>query len=91
MQITKNTLEDVKNGKKIEWQKYKINSLSLSDSYLRIAETRNTKFYRDYFINKAIRVNECGTILTFKKFIDFSLKLHSANFCKVRLCPMCSW
>ena len=91
MQTIHNILEDIKNGKKINWQEYKLNSLSLSDSYLRISKTMKIKFYKDYFLNKSIKVKHCGTILTFKEFIDNSLKLHSANFCKIRLCPMCTW
>ncbi len=91
MQIVNEILEDVKNGKKVEWKKYKMNSLPLGDSYLRISKNISTELNKNYFLNKAILVKNCGTILTFKQFIDSSLKLHSANFCKVRLCPMCTW
>lgn len=55
----------------------------LSRSYERIG-------YED----KAQRVSECGTLLEFRKPIDDvseAWKLHNANFCRDRLCPMCSW
>ena len=55
-------------------------SLLLSESYKRLGLEK-----------KSFRVSECGTFLEFKKFVDGSLKLNGANFCKVRLCPMCSW
>lgn len=91
MQIINKILKDQKNEKTIEWQKYKINSLPLSDSYLRISNKNNFKFFKNYYLNKSLRVKDCGTFLTFKEFIDNSLKLYSANFCQVRLCPMCAW
>lgn len=41
---------------------------------------------------KAALVRECGTYLEFRRYIDSGeFKLHTANFCKVRLCPLCSW
>jgi len=42
--------------------------------------------------SKAFRVHNCGSYLEIKTYIeDGSTKLHSGKFCKVRLCPMCSW
>lgn len=61
-------------------------SLLLSESYFRLA------YYR-----KSDRVFNCGTFLQFSHSIstDGLLsdkgKLHLANFCKDRLCPLCSW
>ena len=41
---------------------------------------------------KAYRVAECGTFLEYKYYLKHKQrKLNQANFCKVRLCPMCSW
>lgn len=68
-------LKDNKN-----WQTKKMNSICLSESYKRL----NNK--------KSFLVAGCGTYLEFKRYLsDGALKLHHANFCKVRLCPMCSW
>lgn len=42
---------------------------------------------------KGERVTDCGSYLAFAKYKDpkRTAKLHSANFCKNRLCPLCSW
>ncbi|HEY4544624.1 MAG TPA: protein rep [Tissierellaceae bacterium] len=73
-------LKDVKNGKDRPWQIHKKSTIELAESYKRLG------------INKYYRVAECGTFLEFKRFTqDNSLKLNRSNFCKVRLCPMCSW
>lgn len=74
-------LEDIAtNGKKIPWQDKKIRTLLLAESYKRLGS------------KKAYRVQECGSFLEFKRYITTGeFKLHGANFCKVRLCPMCSW
>lgn len=79
-QIDYNILIDKKsNGKINPWKEKKIRSLLLSDSYQRIGNNK-----------KSQRVKSCGDVLTFKKLED-EFKLHQANFCKVRLCPMCAW
>lgn len=43
--------------------------------------------------NKAEQVSNCGTFLEFRVYKDNTLKpkLHNANFCKDRLCPLCMW
>lgn len=68
-----------KKVKKVNWEKYKNASILLSNSYKRL---NNHKFHR---------VKECASYLVFKKYDNGDMKLHSANFCKVRLCPMCAW
>lgn len=37
-----------------------------------------------------MRVHECGSYLEYH-VSDSEKKLHTANFCKDRLCPMCNW
>lgn len=49
----------------------------LADSYKRLGVGYENKFYS---------VNGCGDFLAFS-----SGKLHNADFCRDRLCPMCSW
>jgi len=71
-------------GKIYNWQGEKLNALLLSDSFQRLSFSKHSNYD-----SKALRVAECGTFLTFKRFEDGNLKLHTANFCKVRLCPMC--
>lgn len=42
--------------------------------------------------SKAYSIQNCGTYLEFKRFKNNNdFKLYHANFCKCRLCPMCSW
>lgn len=70
-------------GKVLDWQGKKLKTIELAESYRRLGEEFKSKQYR---------VRNCGTFLEFKRFInDNSMKLNKANFCKVRLCPMCSW
>lgn len=40
--------------------------------------------------SRAFRVTDCGTFLEFY-VTEEGKKLHRANFCKDRLCPMCNW
>lgn len=62
------------------WKEKKDKSMYLADSYCRIHKPV-----------KAARMKECGSYLEFKILNDGSKKLHRANFCKIRLCPMCAW
>lgn len=68
-----------KNGKEVDWEGKKLKNLELAESYKRLG------------LKKAYRVEECGTLLSFKKIEEDLKKLFKANFCKDRLCPMCSW
>ena len=63
----------------------KTNNLILADSYKRLGR-----------LSKSERVKNCGDFLEFKtpKFQNGGLgdtKLSKANFCRDRLCPLCSW
>jgi len=68
-----------KKGKERPWKLKKEKTMLLAESYKRLG------------IKKFYRVAECGTYLEFKNFSDADRKLFKANFCKVRLCPMCTW
>ena len=72
-------LQDTKNGKDNNWKERKESTLDLAASYKRIGS------------NKSYRVLDCSTFLEFRLTTVNDLKLTNANFCKVRLCPMCSW
>lgn len=72
-------LKDTKNGKDNNWKERKESTLDLAASYKRIGS------------NKYYRVLDCSTFLEFRLTTVNDLKLTNANFCKVRLCPMCSW
>lgn len=63
------------------WLEKKKNSLEVSKSYKRLN-----------LLKRYYKMRECGSYLEFKRFlIDNSMKLNRANFCKVRLCPLCAW
>ncbi len=74
-------LKDVnKNGKDNLWQERKLNTLDLAESYKRLG-------YKKYY-----RVLDCSTFLEWRYYVESKeKKLINANFCKVRLCPMCAW
>lgn len=70
-------------GKERPWRENKVKSILLAESYKRLGKEFENKYYR---------VVECATYLEFKIYIETGImKLYKANFCKVRLCPMCSW
>ena len=46
--------------------------------------------YQDFDERKAERLRTCASWLSYKKTVD-GLKLDRANFCRVRLCPICQW
>lgn len=66
-------------GKEKPWREHKV-----SNEYLAMA-------YSEIDKKKAIRLRECATRLTFSVQADGKKRLKNANFCRVRLCPMCTW
>lgn len=73
-------LEDrKKNGRKRPWCWKKVGAVVMSDVYRRLG-----------MMNKAARMARCADHLTFKEYGDGEKILHSAFFCKVRLCPTCA-
>lgn len=67
-------------GNERPWKEKKLKTIELAESYLRLG------------MKKGYRVMECSTYLEYKKLRDETeKKLKNANFCRVRLCPMCSW
>lgn len=74
-------LQDIKNGKEINWQRKKQKTIKLAESMHRLGMNK-----------KANRVWWCGSALAFLKNLETGEKrLESADFCKERLCPMCQW
>lgn len=79
--IKQEILQDKKNGKEQPWQPKKVRSLMLADSFKRLGLDK-----------KAQRVRFCGSTLGFLRMLETGEKtLAMANFCRERLCPMCSW
>lgn len=99
MQNGQEFLEDKKNDKVINWKEKHIASLNVSDSYARLytkyknaGNSKEMKKLINNYEKKSFRVKGCGTFLEYKVYTATKeKKLHDANFCKVRLCPMCAW
>ena len=68
-------LED---GKR-DWKKRKKMSINVS------------KLMTTYDPERAEKIRNCSTYLEFVRVPDGSKKLHKANFCRERLCPVCQW
>lgn len=68
-------------GRERPWQLHKTDSLLLAESYSRLKKK-----------NKAESVRDCGSMLRFNVCPEgHEKRLAWANFCRVRLCPMCAW
>lgn len=66
-------------GKCIDW-----GSRKLANTYLATA-------YEDFDPRKAERLRSCATRLVYGIAANGRRKLRAANFCRVRLCPICQW
>lgn len=84
-------LKDIKNGKENDWKGKKEVSLELSESFLRLADRPENELIRDVLINKHFAVKYCSNYLVFQETTDGNKKLIDARFCRIRLCPMCTW
>ena len=82
-QLDESSLEPLvdvgRNGRERPWRRYKMANEMLSRAYLGID------------VSKSDRLKDCGKILTFKVDSNGNKKLQSAESCRVRLCPICSW
>lgn len=70
-----------------KWGIKKMASLKLSKAYSVLGAVENNP----YFSRKSERIEDCGSVLAFRQYETGERRLHSANFCRVRLCPMCAW
>lgn len=71
--------EKVLTGFDSKWNERKTANLMLSSVYEHVDP------------DKAKRLRDCAQWLKFKCFEDGVRKLELADFCRVRLCPICSW
>ena len=78
---TAEILYDVKpsNGKEVAWKQRRLITLRLAQAYRRI---ESDKFHR---------IINCAGYMEFRRYSDNTLKLNTANFCQLRLCPTCNW
>lgn len=74
-------VDESSTGKERPWKTHKTNSQLLSESFERLHKQ-----------SKAERVCSCGSSLKFNVCPSgHEKRLTWANFCRVRLCPMCAW
>ena len=85
-------LVDIKNGKKVKWKEYKLQTQKLADVFLRISDLQENEQDGIYYKRRYLRCSDCANILVFRHYLKTKeLKLERAYFCKLRLCPMCSF
>lgn len=87
-------LEDKSSSGKIrDWSDKKTRNLSLAEIYMMLKEFYRTihseKFRR--FLNREERCQMCASVLVYKRDKKGKRTLHQANFCQLRLCPVCNW
>lgn len=64
----------------IDWNSRKVYSDFVADSFRRLGD------HKTY-----ARIHYCGTDLLFRVYETGEKRLHQANFCRHRMCPMCAW
>lgn len=69
---------ELEDGKR-DWRKRKKMSIKVA------------QLMANYDPERAATIRYCGTRLEFAVTPDGERKLHQANFCRQRLCPMCQW
>lgn len=74
-------------GRVRPWSEHKMENQELVE-LLRIARAFDSSVISD---SRLLSVQECAAWLKFAEQSDGKRKLAQANFCRLRLCPMCAW
>lgn len=74
-------------GKERPWKLHKKENLRLVELYKK-ARIKDINLISD---SRLFDLEHCGDTLTFLQNAEGKKKLKTANFCRVRLCPMCQW
>lgn len=74
-------------GKERPWKLHKQENLQLVKIY-KTARERNINLITD---SRLFDLEHCADTLLFAENAEGKKKLKSANFCRLRLCPMCQW
>lgn len=73
-------LQDIgRNGKNRPWKEKKMANEMLAEAYAGINS------------HKAMRLRQCGSVLTYRVYQDGQHRLDGMTSCRVRLCPICTW
>lgn len=76
-----------RNGKERPWKLHKEEGLKLDNLFV-TAKRLDNSIITD---NGLKSLEECGDTLIFVRNENGEKRLHGANFCRNRLCPMCNW
>lgn len=91
LEIQKNTGESLvdigANGKEKPWRTHKIGNGEVTELF-KVAQKLEPGIISK---SRLQALSECASFLLFDRNQQGRLRLNSANFCRVRLCPMCSW
>ena len=74
-------------GKERPWKLHKKENLRLVELYKK-ARIKDINLISD---SRLFYLEHCGDTLTFLQNAEGKKKLKTANFCRMRLCPMCQW
>lgn len=74
-------------GKERPWKLHKQENLQLVKIY-KTAREKNINLITD---SRLFDLEHCADTLLFAENVEGKKKLKSANFCRLRLCPMCQW
>ena len=85
---TGESLEDVSaTGRKRPWKEHKMSSIHLAELFC----FTEKKYGRLLSASRLQSLKECADALWFLQDAEGKRRLKSANFCRVRVCPMCNW
>lgn len=90
----KEILKDISStGRENPWKSKKEANQTLASVYecLGLSKDDSSKSDKSEYLSKAERLDECASYLEFKPFPNDTMKLHTMNSCRVRLCPVCAW
>ena len=76
-----------RNGKERPWKLHKEEGLRVDNLFV-MAKKLDDSVITD---NGLKSLKECGDTLVFVRNEKGKKRLHGANFCRNRLCPMCNW
>ena len=76
---------------KNKWKGKKTMCNDLSDIFINQSNQPENELIADRLASVGYRLANCGSFLEFSPTVSGDKKLVNANFCKVRLCPMCNW
>jgi plasmid rolling circle replication initiator protein Rep len=80
-------IDEGRNGKERPWKKHKKEGIELDNLFVMAKKIDDSVIT----YNGLQSLKECGDTLVFLRNANGEKRLHSANFCRNRLCPMCNW